>query len=90
MDSNQEEKFLGFKEALRLFAGSESTLRRRIEDGSIPARQFGGKGCLIEIPYSALIDESKMKTPSSPKPTSQNKKDEDNNIIPGPKPKWRK
>ena len=79
MDQASEE-YLTFSEFLALWFGSEKTLRRRLEDGSIPKYQPGGPGTLIGIPRSALS------IPSSPKPQQQTNATQ----IPGPNPTWRK
>jgi hypothetical protein len=90
MDREPEEQFLLFKEALEIFAGSAATLRRRIADGSIPVRQLGGKGSLVEIPRSALdanqrrqrqTDENNSNETSEAKPSRQ---------LFGPNPNWMK
>lgn len=88
MELEAEEQFLRFNDALKLFAGSASTLRRRIADGSIPIRQFGGEGTLVEIPLSALKATNQRQRSEE---TLQGKPKEKNSIqIPGPIPKWRK
>ena len=90
MDQELKDRFLSFYEALDLFAGSESTLRRRIGDGSIPVRQLGGKGCLIEISYSALMEENQRRIQIDPRLTKPEGSTQNDDDIPGPKPKWRK
>jgi len=90
MNQESEEIFLTFKKALAVFAGSESTLRRRIEDGSLPIRQLGGKGYQIEISASALKEANKRRRPSPATPNGLKKKRTNDEKLPGPKPKWRK
>lgn len=80
-------EYLTFSEFLALWVGSEKTLRRRLEDGSIPKYQPGGPGTLIAIPRSALS------IPASPKPKLNKQqtltsRQTNEAQIPGPNPKW--
>lgn len=77
---------------------SESTVRRRIKDGSIPTFQPGGPGTRILIPRDAL----ERSTLPIEKPTDQTVNCESivrpsetkvggnaaRSVIPGPSPKW--
>ena len=87
MDQELPTGYLTFKEFLKLWIGSEKTLRRRLSDGTIPKYQPGGPGTLIGIPISVLDIASTKQNKSNPD-TQINK----NNVaqIPGPKPSWRK
>ena len=93
MDDEHDE-LLEFKDFLALWIGNgkgkEKTLRRRLADGSIPKYQPGGPGTRIGIPRSALSISSKPAKGDSDSNTHTNSTNsETENIIPGPKPKWR-
>lgn len=87
MDQQLPDEILTFKEFLALWVGSEKTLRRRLDDGSIPKYQPGGPGTLIGIPRSALSSSHS----ALPQQNQQQETNPNNMVqIPGPKPSWRK
>ena len=58
-------ELLSIKDFARRSSLSESTVRRRIAEGSIPFRQFGGKGKRLLIPVSALSSVAPSAAPTS-------------------------
>jgi len=86
MDQKHSDEILSFKEFLDQWVGSEKTLRRRLEDGSIPKYQPGGPGTLVGIPRSALS----IPAPNPTKPNDiHTNKSKQASAIAGPPPKWR-
>ena len=57
MDGNTSRQFRTLKEFLAYSHLSESTIRRRVRDGSLPAIQVGGKGKKLLFPADALSGE---------------------------------
>ena len=47
-------RFVGLKEFSELTGISDSTIRRRVRDGSLPVVQMGGKGKKLLFPIDAL------------------------------------
>ena len=80
--------FLGIKDFASYSGLSESTIRRRIRDGSLPRRQLGGKGKRILIPAAALemleaaIARSLPFPPDDPAPSNSAIS------LPGRRPAW--
>jgi len=48
-------QYLTIKQSASHYGLSETTIRRRVQDGSLPSVQTGGKGKKILIPSQALI-----------------------------------
>ena len=73
------------KEAAQVLGLSVATVRRRIDDGTLPVFQPGGEGTAVRVPVDALKCATDTKSPaieSSPhdaKPKPRRK---------GPQPKW--
>ena len=84
MSETKEESYLSIKKFARLSGLSESTVRRRINDGTLPSSQPGGHGTAIRIPRNAfdlaIPHSSEM---SSEEDTAQAPK------LRGPAPQWR-
>lgn len=76
--------FLTLKEFSQTTGLSQSTIRRRVKDGSIKVIQLGGKRCRILFPIQALEQASQPDLSKSkslePTPKSRPKS--------GPKPGW--
>jgi excisionase family DNA binding protein len=88
MEASTTPRMLSLEEVVRLTGLSDSTVRRRVRDGSIKAVQPGGRrtrllfdaesiGGLLS-PSSAPKDAEATKSPAAPK------------AIPGPTPQWRR
>lgn len=88
--ADQQDELLTFSDFFERWVGSKSTLRRRLEDGTIPKHQPGGPGTKIGIPRSALSIRSKPNSLISKEENSKTTNSESNENIPGPIPKWRK
>ena len=77
-------RFIGIKEFSLVMTLSESTIRRRVKDGTYPAIQPGGKRHRILLPLNAFEEGGQHylnKPPGLvPLPSSRPKS--------GPKPKW--
>ena len=75
------------KEAAEMLSLSESTVWRRIKDGSFPKYQPGGRGTAMRLPIEALtmkkqqpVPEPKETTPPPTKGPAPRK---------GPRPRWK-
>lgn len=54
LSGSDARKYLSIAEAARKLGTSDKTVRRLIKDGSLVARQFGGKGKKWFIPVEAI------------------------------------
>jgi len=68
---------------------SESTIRRRIKEGSLKIWQPGGKGTRVLIAASQLFQPGE-KSSKSDRPLSTGNKPVPSHRLPGPVPRWKK
>lgn len=77
------------REAAKWLGVSIQTLRRRLDDGSIPFIQHGGRRCRIAIPVSALSSIAfSNATPDDRSYTAHHPASEKATKLSGPAPKW--
>ncbi|QDT63562.1 helix-turn-helix domain-containing protein [Calycomorphotria hydatis] len=81
--SETGESYLSIKKFARLSGLSESTVRRRINDGTLPYSQPGGHGTAIRIPRNAFDLAIPHSSEMSSEDTVQAPK------LRGPAPQWR-
>jgi excisionase family DNA binding protein len=88
----QEPAFCSVAEAAAWLGVSTITVRRRIDDGTLPRIQLGGKGCSVRIPAEALSQLARTKTNVNEESVSEAKPVVGQRIpkLPGPVPKWKK
>jgi hypothetical protein len=93
MDRNMSANLLNFKEFVAYTHLSESTVRRRVRDGTLPAIQLGGKGKKLLFSADALIrsqhpsDSAKPNAPAevvNPPQSAGAQAD----VPAGPRPRW--
>lgn len=83
---------LTVEEYKELTSISESTIRRRIKDGTLPSWQPGGPGTRVLLPVSSLPSHQSLVTQSEPPGKQSPKPQATANIsrLPGPKPRWKR
>jgi excisionase family DNA binding protein len=93
MAEQHRSPYLKIKDFIALSGLSDSTVRRRVRDGSLPAVQIGGKGKKLLIPADALdpvcdpISPIELEKPAAVFSTAtpaESLADKHN----GPRPKW--
>jgi hypothetical protein len=79
-------------EFARVIRVSIKTVRRRLENGTLPAEQSGGPGTMWRIDYYAyrqrMACESNEKSAPPPKRESLSASHDCEETIPDPRPKW--
>lgn len=88
-DNAQDEQFLSIDEFARRTSLSESTIRRRVRDGSIPSWQPGGPGTRVLIPIDALDITPPTSTSVAVASPHRVPSRSGSAKIPGPTPKWK-
>ena len=93
MDGNTSRQFLTLKEFLEYCHLSESTVRRRVREGSLPVVQIGGKGKKLLFPADALTraDDQTVSAEADTKVEVLNSLPSTGTqaeISAGPRPRW--
>jgi excisionase family DNA binding protein len=86
-------RFLTLQEFARLSRLSESTIRRRVRDSSLPAVQMGGRGKKLLIPADALEQSCRTIAAALPDDASDSSPlapctRTTTDILAGPRPRW--
>lgn len=93
MDARKHQEYLKLKDFVDLSGLSESTIRRRVRDGTLAAVQIGGKGKKLLFPIDALERMDSNVSSELPGPNSDCSGPSKNTGAPaeipsGPRPRW--